>query len=321
MTVLVADIGATNARFALADAQDRLVRTVVLSTRDMVTPQALLRDAFRALDCDGDLPERLCLAVAGPVRDGTARLTNQGEIFDQAALSRSFGRDVILVNDFVALAHAVPHAQSLEQIGGETADAGVKALIGPGSGCGMAFLVPQASGYVVFPSEGGHADLAPGSPLEAELWTALSARVPHVCWEAVLSGPGIENLHAALSEVWGAPAEPMSAARITEAGMDMADPICHQTLELFFGFLGAAAGGLAVTTLATGGVYIGGGIVRRMVEFARRSPLRRRFDERGMMADMVRRIPIYLILDDMPGLVGALKYLGQQYLGKQAPAR
>jgi glucokinase len=272
----------------------------------MTSARALVQDAIDQLG--GRNPSQICLAVAGPVRDGRARITNQGALFDERELSAAFGVPVHLVNDFVALAHGVTTFRELRQIGGTAPDGGVKALLGPGSGLGMAVLIPEGGGYRIQASEGGHADLAVTSHLEAELWGALARRVSHVCWEAVLSGPGLVNLHAALSQVWGVQAEPMSAAEISARGLAVEDPVCHQALEMFFGFLGTAAGNLAVTTLATGGVYVGGGIVPRMVDFAAASPLRRRFEERGMMQDLVRGIPLYVVLDDNPGLLGAMRY-------------
>ncbi len=312
MIALVADIGGTHARFALTDEAGEPGRSVVLQTQQMGTAGELITQALQMLEAK--VPERICLAVAGPIRDGRVRITNHGAVFDSVELGEELSTSVLLVNDFVALAHSVPYLVNLRQIGGDasTAKQGVKALIGPGSGCGMATLVPVAGQYQVFPSEGGHADLAITNALEAELWAALSRRVPHVCWEAVLSGPGLVNLYAALCEVWGVSPADLTAAQISAAGVDVADPLCHQTLELFFGFLGTAAGNLAVTTLATGGVYIGGGIVPRLKEFAVSSPMRRRFDERGMLTEVVRQIPLFLVLDEMPGLAGAARYLMQQ---------
>ncbi len=306
MTLLVADIGGTHARFAYADESGLPSEPVILSTQTMTTATALVQEAIEQLG--GGNPQHICVAVAGPVRGGCARITNQGAEFVESGLSADLGVPVHLVNDFVALAHGVTSFNRLVAIGGGRADNGVKALIGPGSGLGMAVLVPDKGGYRVQHSEGGHADLAITSHLEAELWTALSRRVSHVCWEAVLSGPGLVNLHAALSEVWGVEAREMTAAQISAAGLSIEDPICHQALELFFAFLGTAAGGLAVTTMATGGVYIGGGIVPQMVEFAATSPFRRRFEERGMMSDVAKGIPIWIVRDSNPGLVGAIRY-------------
>jgi glucokinase len=131
----------------------------------------------------------------------------------------------------------------------------------------------------------------------------------HVCWETVLSGSGLQNLYAAMCALWGMRPGDMSPADITAQGQEMADPVCHQTLETFCALLGAAAGNLAVTVAATGGVYIGGGIVTRMLEFVRSSPLRRRFEERGAMTEFVKPIPLLVITEPQPGLLGAARCL------------
>ena len=179
----------------------------------------------------------------------------------------------------------------------------VKAILGPGSGLGMATLVPDIAGKLtVLPSEGGHGDLAPGSFLEAELWSVLAQSHPHVSWETVLSGQGIVNLYQAMSSVWGIASEPKTAEEIVQEGLS-AEPLCHQTLETFAGLLGGAAGNLALTVGARGGVHqrkycaqVGGHAVA--------SPLRRRFDERGDLSDYAKTIPLFLVMDEHPETVG-----------------
>ena len=168
----------------------------------------------------------------------------------------------------------------------------------------------------VIPSEGGHADVACASELEVAVLQVLLQRFAHVCWETILSGPGLVNLYEALAEVWGyppeSPGEPLTPEWISEMGVDAQVPLCHQTLEMFFGFLGAAAGNLALTVYATGGVYIGGGIVPQLELFARSTPMRRRFEERGRMRDVLQQVPLYLIADQHPGLLGAARLLRRQ---------
>jgi glucokinase len=213
---------------------------------------------------------------------------------------------VRLVNDFYALATAVPSLEHLERLGGNPAGAGVKAVVGPGSGLGMSILVPEAGGgFRVLPSEGGHADLAPANHLERELLGVLMAEHPAVCWETVLSGPGLVNLYRAVATLWGTEARDLTSEEISRRGLAADDPVCHQTLEAFFGLLGSAAGNLALTVCAEGGVYIGGGIVPALRDFAVASSLRRRFDERAELEGFTTDIPLYLILDPYPGLVGA----------------
>lgn len=304
---LVADVGATHARFGLARHGTFTGEKVILATANHSDASALIRAALEALPVSN--VEQACLAVAGPVVDGRVRVTNGGLEFDQPRLAGDLDIPVRLVNDFYALAMAVPALSDLVCIGGDAARANsraVKALLGPGSGLGMSVLLPEgASDWRVLASEGGHADLAPGNPLEQELLTVLQSMHEGVCWETVLSGPGLKNLYQAVSMLWGMPAQPLSPEQISRQGVDADDPVCHQTLELFFALLGAAAGNLALTVCAQGGVYIGGGIVPGLAEFARTSPLRRRFDERVELEALVEEIPLFLILDEDPGLCGA----------------
>ncbi|MCZ6656930.1 MAG: glucokinase [Gammaproteobacteria bacterium] len=307
---LVGDIGATNARFALGSATG-VGTTTTLATGEFGSATELIDAACHRLGIERF--DEVCLAIAGRVSGGVAEITNGSLHFAEAEIAKHLDCDVRIVNDFFALAHAVPIATALAEIGGRPSADGVKALLGPGSGLGMSVLVPQDHGWLVVPSEGGHADLAPGSPLEREILGVLQQQHGHVCWETVLSGPGLVNLYQAVATVWGGSwdgsDEPLTAEQITGRGVTVEDPVCHQTLEIFFGLLGSAAGNLAVTVCATGGVYIGGGIVPGLSEFAKQSALRRRFEERGALTEMVRSIPLYVILDEAPGLLGALQYL------------
>jgi len=311
---LVADVGATHSRFALADGQLLVSRVLRLPTLDHDEAETLIAAARDGLGFD--LLSGCCIAMAGPVQNGRGTITNATLELDCDDLSARLGCPSAVVNDFFALARAVPELKHLQQIGGGESADGVRALLGPGSGLGMSVLIPAGqvnSPVVVLASEGGHADMAPGSPLEMEVLQILGNRLPHVSWESVLSGPGLVNLYAAVCTVWGAKPETVTAEWITAKGVNVDEPICHQVLELFFSFLGAAAGNLALTVCAEGGVYIGGGIVpaivRANVDFAAASPLRRRFEERGALADYAARIPLYVILDEDPGLLGALACL------------
>jgi glucokinase len=304
---LIADVGATHARFALARDGKLTSEKTVLATADHSQAFDLVRAALEKLAVAQ--VSAGCFAVAGPVSDGWVEVTNGGLRFEAASLSTALSAPVRLVNDFYALAMAIPELTQLEAIGGNPKRGGerqVKAVLGPGSGLGMSVLVPRApDGWQVLPSEGGHADLAPGNPLEQELLNVLHTRHDGVCWETVLSGPGLVNLYEAVAVMWGIPAESLTPEDITRLGASVEDPLCHQTLELFFALLGSAAGNLALTVCAHGGVYLGGGIVPGLAEFAQTSPLRRRFEERVELAALVADIPIYLILDEDPGLIGA----------------
>lgn len=302
MPALVADIGATHARFALAGAGGLGSQRVRLETADWNDAGALLHEALARL---GAKAEVACLAIAGPVRDGRGTITNGTLNFDASTLAAVAGCPVRLINDFHALALSLPHLSRLRQLGGSTPAEGVRAVLGPGSGLGMSVLVPDGQGWRVLASEGGHADLAPGSPLELELLGILQAEHGQVSWESVLSGPGLVNLYRAVCALWGSAPDDLAAADVTRLGVDAQDPVCHQTLEVFCGLLGAAAGNFAVTVAAWGGVYLGGGIVPRIADFVVTSAVRRRFDERGVMSLLIRDVPLWLIEDDDPGLIGA----------------
>ncbi len=330
----MADIGATHARFQYC--RDGVLQGAVvdLPTQNYRDGNSLLQDALSALG--QQTPKHTLMAVAGPAsRSGAPQglddevaqnaahravhqieVTNTGLKLRTDESAQILGSNTWLVNDFYALAHGVPYFQHLEKVGGATASDATKALLGPGSGLGMATIVPQdwradtsATQWQVIASEGGHADLAPGSHLEAELWGVLVDQHQHVSWETVLCGPGLQNLYAAMCVVWGMQPNELSAEQISAQGVDMSDPVCHQTLETFCALLGAAAGNLAVTVTATGGVYLGGGILPQMLDFVRTSPLRRRFEERGVMTRLVQDIPIFVITEAQPGLIGAARCL------------
>jgi glucokinase len=304
---LIADIGATNARFVLADGKGFTSEVVRFPTIDHTDVQSLLTAARAALAFEA--LDGCCVAMAGPVQGGRGAMTNGRIRLDAEDLGARLGCPATVVNDFFALAQAVPGFKHLQQVGGDQSASGIKAVLGPGSGLGMSLLIPAgrtARDLIVLPSEGGHGDLAPGSPLEYEVMQILGTELTHVSWESVLSGPGLVNLYRALCTIWGVQPEAVSAEWISATGVNIDEPICHQVLELFFGFLGSAAGNLALTVCAEGGIYIGGGIVPALADFAATSPMRRRFEERGVLADYAARIPIYIILDNDPGLLGAL---------------
>ena len=322
--LLVADIGGTNARFALTDGQGAPEQIQVFPTASLGTGEGLaefLRAHFAVAELDA-----AAVAVAGPVEHGYGRLTNGTLVVEAQRLGTELGLPVTVLNDFYALAHGIPDFEKLHPIGGEASSPDhARALLGPGTGLGMSICLPdpaQSDGWRVLPSEGGYADLAPVSPLEAEVLAVLQAQLSHVCWETVLSGPGLVLLYRALAQVWGdtraVSDTTVTAAWVTEQARDAQVPLCHQTLELFFGWLGAAAGNLALTSYALGGVYIAGGIVPRLVPEAKDSPLRRRFEERGALSSMVARIPLYLVTDDYPGLKGVAR-AGRHWLASGRP--
>lgn len=306
---LVADIGATNARFQLSKAGALVGEPVRFATASFSDCRTLVARAYQALGAPQ--VHSSVFAVAGPVLSGgDIEVTNTGLRFAASVCAQELGGTCKLVNDFFALAHAVPHFTGLQQLGGKAPPpVATKFVLGPGTGLGMATIVRNYAAWQVLPSEGGHADLAPGSHLEAELWGVLMHNHGHVSWETVLCGSGLQNLYVAMCGLWGSTPETLSPADITARGISMQDPVCHQTLETFCALLGAVAGNMALAVTALGGVYVGGGIVPQMLEFVLASPLRRRFEERGQLSDFVQPIPLYFITADDAGLEGALQCL------------
>lgn len=310
MPRLIADIGATHARFWRVSDNFEVAARWDTSTQRASSVTGLLDDAVDHLG--GEFTQAL-FAVAGPLAvDQSISVTNADLVFQPSQCADHLSCPVSLVNDFHAVARGLPDFEWLHQIGGAEPRAAMpKAVLGPGSGLGMATLVPSAvhdgrSVWLVLEGEGGHADMSPTSHLETELWSILSQETGQVSWESVLSGAGIVNLYRATSIMWGAQPEDRSPKDICESGVSMSEPICHQTMELFAGLLGCCAGNLALTSGAQGGVYIAGGIAPKIADFLSASPLRRRFEEKGRMSGYMKAIPIYVVQDESPGLIGAL---------------
>jgi glucokinase len=327
VVVLAGDIGGTNSRLALyEDGKAIFERTYPSAQQPSLEAavQQFLKEASGQLGARGR-PPRACLAVAGPVEDGTARITNLPWSVDQRTLAAKTGMSSVrLVNDFEAAASGIPLLQShdLLPLGGEAPHPkGPVVVTGPGTGLGTSFLFwsEPAGGYQVVASEGGHADFAPTSPIEHGLASALAARYQgHVSVERVLSGPGLRDIFSFLRDD---PANRRLAAPETLAALERGDEdpaavIVHQavarrdplsllTVHLFLSVLGAHVGNLALTVLATGGVYIAGGIAPRLTTLLADSPLRESFEAKGRMKKLLTGVPIFVVTQRELGLLGA----------------
>ncbi len=301
---LIADIGATNARFCLIKDRKKDSELLVLNSREFRSASELVFSALKRFNVKG--LTGAMLAVAGPLDENrqNAVITNTGHSFSAQILGKELGCPVWLENDFVALAYGLAHCLEFVQLGGLKNSIGIKGVMGPGSGLGMATIVDEGKVRRVFSSEGGHSNFAPSSHLESEIWDILSSDLVHVSWENVLSGPGLVRLYRAMCKVWGTKPLGYESEDITKFGVNLEEPVCHQTLETFFSLLGTAAGDFALTIGAKGGIYLGGGIVPAMSDFAVSSPLRRRFEEKGILSDYLKSIPLLIVKDDNPGLAG-----------------
>jgi glucokinase len=303
---LIADIGATNARFALLGPDGHYASAILLCV-----DFAMLEDAVRAfLDRSGasERPNRAAFAIAGPVTGDRLRMTNHPWEFSIAETKRRLGLDRLeVVNDFAAVAHAVPRLAEGDRVqagGGAPVPHQPIGVIGPGTGLGMASLAWCGGRWQVLAGEGGHATAAPWDEREAAIIAILRKRLDHVSVERLISGMGLRNLRQALAELDGVAAESMTPAEISAAGLSGSDRLCAEAVELFCALLGGAAGNLALTVGARGGIYIAGGIVPKLGDAFFRSRFRERFVAKGRMSAFLEPIPTYVITHQLPAFLG-----------------
>ncbi|SEJ58530.1 glucokinase [Pseudomonas linyingensis] len=307
MLILAADIGGTSARLLLARGTDdgwQTLRLQTLASRKHADFSSLLR----AFLLSGEHPQAACIALAGPLEHQRVQLTNLPWSLDAAELAESLGlRQVELVNDFVAQAHGLPLLQPHQLCTLQTGAAppeGVRALLGAGSGLGMALVAGTPQQPLVLRGEGGHADFAPQDEQQLALLRHLLPRHGRVSLELLLSGPGLTRLYAFLGgQSVDAPTLP-SAAQISQAAA-AGEVLAVATLELFARLYAAVAGNLALTALARGGVYLCGGIAPKILPFLQRQEVREAFCAKPPMRALLERIPLHVVLDEQLGLRGA----------------
>jgi glucokinase len=304
---LVADIGGTNARFALLAPDGTVSETRILHCADHPGLDAAA-EAYLAAVAPPVRPRRAAVAVAGPVSGDWFELTNHGWRFSVRAVAERLGLARLdLVNDFSAVALALPHLgpDDRRQVGPGTAQAGHPiAVLGPGSGLGVGGVVPAGAGWVALATEGGHVTMAAADDREAAVLGDLRRRFGHVSAERVVSGMGLPNLHRALAAVDGAETPDLDAAAISEAALAGTDPRCVEALTMFCAMLGTVAGNLALSLGAQGGVYVAGGIVPRLGDWFDRSPFRARFEAKGRMSAYLAPIPTHVVTHPLPAFVG-----------------
>jgi glucokinase len=307
MDRLIADIGGTNARFALCGPDGKPQSEQKLEVADYKGVVEAAR-AYLA----GQQVAHAVFAVATHVDSDWIHLTNAPWAFSVRATREALGLErLAVINDFTAQALAVPRLAPDDriQIGGGEPQAGAAiAVIGPGTGLGVAGLLPILGTWYPIPSEGGHISLAPHDEREAAVLTCLQRRFGHVSTERVLSGPGLINLATALATLDGEPLVIDDPLEVTRRAATGECRFCQEALERFSRLLGAAAGDLALTFCALGGVYIGGGLAKRLGALFDVERFRAGFVAKGRFVDYLTRIPIYLVTRRDPGLLGAAAY-------------
>jgi glucokinase len=295
--ILLADIGGTNARFALMTDGLGAIRHLAVAdfaaAKDAVA--TFLREEGAGVRVAGAV-----LAVAAPVEGERCRFTNSPWVIDAAELRAVFGMArVELVNDFEAVAWSLPRltADDLRPVGGGAAvPGGPMVVLGPGTGLGVAALVSTPSGFVVVPTEAGHTTLAATTDREAAIIAELRRRFGHVSTERVLSGPGIEALHTTIATLDGVVVPPRGAAEITRLAEQGGCPVCRAAVDALCAILGSVAGDLALIFRARGGVLVAGGIVPRLGDRFGTSEFRARFEQKGRFTAYLADIPTSVIV-------------------------
>ena len=317
--LLAGDIGGTNVRLALFDVvRGRLVekRRTQLLTRDHPGLEAAVAEFTR-----GETAIRaFAVGVAGPVRKGRARGTNITWVVDEAVLREALGVPCSVLNDLEANGWGLGELEAADLAvvnEGEEDPDGNGALISAGTGLGEAILVREGAGFRPLPSEGGHTSFAPRDEEEIALLRSLALRYGHVSYERILSGPGLTNLYRFERKRSGEP-EPEWLAKeiaakgdpspaVSKAALSGRDHVCERTLYRFVSLFGAEAGNLALKALATGGVFVGGGIAPKILPVLVDGGFFSAFCDKGRFGPLLSRIPIRVVLNDSCALLGAAR--------------
>ncbi len=308
-TLLIGDIGGTNARFALADPSTPGFRdALTLKCAEFASVEEALSNYLAEVG-ESD-PGVICLASAGPLIGDSINVTNNHWNIVPSDLRSEFGTDrVKLLNDFEAVAFSIPFLGDDGHVPVGLPEAGPLpnefnlAIVGPGTGLGTAGLVRRAGQLLPISGEGGHMGFAPESQVQIEILRVLHDRFERVSAERLLSGSGIENIYLALCVIHGEKRTPLAAADVFASTAE--DARAAETAAMFFDVLGQVAGDVALVLDARDGVYIAGGISKRYPELLHNSGFRNAFENKGRHRSLMERIPTQLITYDEPGLLGA----------------
>jgi glucokinase len=331
--ILAADIGGTSSRLAVFDVKDGQLRRVV-QERYASAGHNRLEEIVRVFQSSHRLRiDHACFAVAGPVIGGRSDAPNLPWSVDASQLAREIGlASVGLLNDLEANAYGIPELgpEDLAVLNaGSTKAAGNQVVISAGTGLGVAGLYWDGQDHHPFATESGHADFAPNTDLEVDLLHHLRGKHGHVSWERVVSGPGLVAVYEFLRDT-GRGSEPPwlrdalskedLAAVISRAAQDGSSEICRRALDLFTSVYGAEAGNAALGVLATGGVYVGGGIAPKIIDTLKRGIFMEAFLAKGRLRSLLEAMPVRVILNDLTALLGAARWAARQAM-LAGPAR
>lgn len=316
--ILVADIGGTNARFALASLTpgSKTIEANAVQISDYAAfPCAEFNNPLdlilRYLENHQDTKlDAACLAVAGPVRGNSAYLTNLGWDIDGDEVGADLVlNNVVIANDFQALARSVTALDKNALLGlhdtEPVSDPGPVAVMGPGTGFGLSLVLIRRNSVAVIPTEGGHASFVPHGELETAVWNEVHKSMGRVTVETLMSGIGLLRIYRAICSLRGLTPLNYEPSTISQLALDGSDPACVDTLSVFCSMLGGVAADVALTQGATGGVFLGGGILPKISDFVQKSRLMESFLDKPPMEGFVAKIPVNLIIDPEAALVGA----------------
>lgn len=307
---LIGDIGGTNARLALADSESfKVHQQKTFSSRDFPNLLQVVQAYLRDLPVEIDPPREACFAVASPIRGEQVSFTNNPWTFSVSELKSQLPLDTLkVINDFYAVAMSLPYlkAEDLVQLAPWRVDATkTLAVMGPGTGLGMAILADNDGRKFAIPTEGGHAGFAPSDHFECEIWKIFFEEQGFVSREDLLSGQGLVSLAQAIATIEGmGKLGELRPQDITELALQ-GDLLATKTLDSFCAILGSCAGDFALQSGARGGVFLAGGILPRIQDFFLQSRFREKFEAKARFRDYVHDIPTVLIVAGEPGLIGA----------------
>jgi len=313
---LVADIGGTNARFALvADATSRAIEPRNLRCAEYET----IVDATLAYLDQVALgkPYQAAISIASPVTGDALNMMNHHWSFSVSETRAALGlRHLKVLNDYTALALALPGLRDDQrfQVGEGQGLAGYPiAVLGPGTGLGVSAVAPVGDHWLPLESEGGHASYGPLNAREQAIIEIMRERLEHVSAESLVSGRGLTLIYEVITRLDQGAGVKLTPGEVSQRALELDCPVAIETLSIFCSILGTVAGNLALTLGARGGVYIGGGIILRILDFFSRSGFRERFEKHGRLTPYLRNIPTYVINTDYPALAGAVVALGEGY--------
>ncbi|MDB5477664.1 MAG: glk [Alphaproteobacteria bacterium] len=307
---ILADIGATNARFGVQAGPGKVDRSHIFKCEDYETFQ----DAYRAYLIHAGIAQsevkRAALAIAGPVTSDHIRMTNHPWLFSRKAVQKELKLErFVVINDFTAVALSLTELKEEDTVligerGRPNPDFPI-AVLGPGTGLGVSALVPDGrGGHVPLPGEGGHVTMPAYTDREAEILHVMREWFGHVSAERILCGTGLVNLYRAIATIDHKELRQLKPENITKAALDGSDDVAVETLMVFCAMLGTVAGNLALTTWSRAGVYIAGGIVPQILPFFKRSPFRDRFRAKGRFENHMSAIPTHVITHPLVAFLG-----------------